>query len=163
MMNEAVLTAKIALYRDAIMDCANHLTSDYLDKRYNEISMAHVMATLVRHNVWANEAEDKPGQEVIDLLFPDGVPEKMMNLIRESGSDIAQIYFSQPALPMKDNLMEIAAMILVCSRMMVDKICTDLTSFEDRTALVNTAIPLIGETMMTMVLALRSPDNHSVV
>ena len=163
MISEEMLTQKIALYRGAIMDCAKHLTCEYLDGRYKEISMAHVMATLVRNNVWANESEEREGEEVIDLLFPDGVPDKERELIQDSGPNIAQIYFSDPALPMKDGLLELAATILICSRMIVDKICTDLTNFDDRTALVNTAVPMIGETMMTMVLALKSPDKQSLV
>ena len=165
MMNEEILTQKIALYRGALLDCAKHLSNAYLDSRYNEISMAHVMATLVRHNVWANEAEENvtEGEEAIDLLFPDGVPDKERELIQKFGASIAQIYFSKPAHPMKDDLLEIAATILVCSRMITDRICTDLTTFEDRTALVNTAIPLLGDTMMTMVLALSDPQPSSLV
>lgn len=160
MLPDETLIHRIELYKQAVMDCAKFLPDDYLDNRYREISMSHVLAQLVRHNVWAVTADDRDG---VDLMFPDETDAITMDKIKKSGSDIASLILNPSPAPIKDSLTEISATVLLCCRLLVDKISTDLTTFNERVALANGIAHLMGETMLHMIATLPANEPSSMV
>lgn len=148
-------TAMTNFFADAILDRAKTIDDEYLDNRYRELAMSNVMSDLLRHNVWIVAADDRDG---VNMHFPDVVPKDVEARVRESGPDIASLFLSNPTLPHKDSLSELTVLTLLCSRMMVDKIATDMTSYKERLAIMNGVLKIMDIITHNMMNVMPDPE-----
>lgn len=149
----------VAFFKSAIMDSSKSLKGKEMDARYNEIALAPVLAEIIR-----NDVAVRPGasDDSVDIGFAKTTPENVVKMITDNGQIIAEIFHSGTSTTSKSQLTELGATILICCRMMLEKIATDLTSEQDRMALVVASAHLVGDTMTSMIEAMDKPADLSV-
>lgn len=148
----------VEFFKAAIMDGSKALKGEEMDARFNEIALAHVMAEIIRNDVRVRCGESG---DSVDIGFDKSTADNVVKMIASNGESIAEMFHSGTRSSNKNQLVELGATILICCRMMLDKIATDLTSSEDRTALIIAAADLVGETMISMKAELDKPAELS--
>lgn len=145
------LEGRLQIYVSAIQHHASSFQPDALESRYREISLAPVLADVVRHNVFAVKMDDPDG---VDLMFPDEIPKLVESRIRSSGHDLAAVILSRPTPTEKDVLRDIAGSTLMAARMVAEKVAGSMTTAEERAALSSAAAQVFGEMVVAMTHAI---------
>ena len=150
-MNHDEISGRMKIYVSSIMSYADHITEDYLDKRYREINAAPLLADIVRHNVFAVQGDDG---DSVDLIFPDEMDKAIEQDVRSAGPLVAACVLQDRTTPSKDALQEIAVSILMASRYVADRINNRLMTDNDKLVLASSASYVFGETLVHMINAM---------
>jgi hypothetical protein len=146
--NFAKVSQAIEMSKSAIMDASKLISGRDMDARYNELMLAPIMASMMRHGAVVRSGSDA---DSVDVGFSQSPPPALLDAVQKWGPTIAEVYHSDWDGPHKNQLVEIGATILISCRMILDKIVTDLTSRDERQTLTVAAAHLVGDTMLSIL------------
>jgi len=141
-------TRKIVQCKQAIMKTSNKLTSKYLDSRLDELLAAPALAEIVRRGVQVSLGAD---ENSIDVAMHESTPPEIKSMINSYGSKLASVYLSETPVTHKDQMVELGAMVMLCCQLLMTKICTSLTTENDRLVLAAASTELMQDTIASML------------
>lgn len=137
--------------KQAIMRSSNMINPKDLDARLDEFLAAPVLAEMMRRKVMVIEGTEP---DSIDVVMPTDIPEQSKNMINAKGTKLASIFLGSAPSYHKDQMVELGAMIMICCQLMMSRICTSITTEDDRLIMATASAELIQDTLISMLKAL---------
>lgn len=156
-------------WRDSLLVCKNAITKtsnnidpEYLDERWDEILAAPAMAELMRRGIVVVKGQDNNS---IDIPIPNDMPNDVKNFISKHGKGLASTFLGSLPVKQKDQMVDIGIAVMLCCQLLMTKICTELTTEDDRVLMAAASAEVIQDTLIAMLKVLeekQSALNHSV-
>jgi hypothetical protein len=144
---ELILT-KVDQLKTQILSSSKSLKAGKMESRYGQMMFSPILVMMMLNKV---QVEAKGDGKNIDIGFSVSTPKGIIESIERCGPELAAIFSDGPASPERDLMTEIAAIILICSRMLSDVIASDLCTFEDRLHIGAAASELVSESLLSML------------
>lgn len=152
--------AEIVACKQAIMKNSEAINPKNMDGRLDEILTAHILAEIMRRGVAVTPGDEK---ESINVGVPVTAPEEIKNMINNNGPTLARIYFNQTTTVHKDQMVELSATVMLCCQLLIAKICSKITTEEDRYLMAAASSELIQDTILSMLKAINNSDKDALV
>ena len=147
--------------KKAIMRSSNDIDPKYLDARLDEFLAAPAMAELMRRGIVVVKGHDN---DSIDIAVPDDMPNDVRDVINQHGTKLAAAFLGSPPVKQKDQMVDIGITVMICCQLLMSKICTELTTEDDRVLMAAASAELIQDTLLAMLKVLEEKQSvHNVM
>ena len=140
--------AEIVACKQSIMRNSAAIDDRQLDVRLDEMLTAHILAEIMRRGVSVVPGDEEGS---INVGVPVIVPDEIKDMINSHGPTLARIYHGGTTVVHKDQMVELSATVMLCCQILIAKICSKITTEDDRYLMAAASAELIQDTILSML------------